>query len=51
MFDGSLFTRDSVAFRNKVNLLRASGGGDEPESTLDAVALGARPEFGPRPTR
>ncbi len=47
-FDGSLFTRDYAAFRREVNKLRATGGGDEPESTLDAVTLAARQDFRPK---
>jgi hypothetical protein len=44
-FDGNAFTKDFKAFRDKVRPLRASGGGDEPESSLQAVALAAKQSF------
>ena len=37
MFDGSPFTTDVDAFRTKVGRLVSMGGGDEPESSLEAV--------------
>ncbi len=47
MFYGEPFTTDPVTFRREVSLLRASGGGDEPESSLDAVMLALRQPFTP----
>lgn len=46
-FDGQPFTRDPAAFRREVSALRATGGGDEPESSLDAVMLALRQPFAP----
>ncbi|MFO0970235.1 MAG: vWA domain-containing protein [Gemmataceae bacterium] len=45
LFDGDPFTRDPVRFSEAVKKLEAKGGGDEPESTLDAVAYAARQPF------
>src|SRR5262249_38584026 len=47
-FDGEVFTKDFDRFRDQVGNLRASGGGDEPESSLDALALAAAQPFRPR---
>ena len=47
MFDGQPFTSDPAAFRRAVAPLKASGGGDEPESSLDAVMLALRQSFAP----
>lgn len=44
-FDGQPFTSDPAAFRKEVSVLRATGGGDEPESSLDAVMLALRQPF------
>ncbi len=44
-FDGSTFTKDYKAFRDKVTLLKAGGGGDIPESSLQGLALAARQPF------
>ncbi|MUG98482.1 VWA domain-containing protein [Scytonema sp. UIC 10036] len=44
-FNGEPFTSDPVAFRNEVAKLRAGGGGDEPESSLDAILLALRQPF------
>lgn len=44
-FNGEHFTNDPVAFRNEVALLQAGGGGDEPESSLDAILLALRQPF------
>ena len=45
LFDGEPFTSDPAAFRREVSQLRASGGGDEPESSLDALLLALRQPF------
>jgi Mg-chelatase subunit ChlD len=44
-FDGQTFTNDPAAFRREVSKLRAKGGGDEPESSLDAVMLALHQPF------
>lgn len=44
-FDGFPFTRDPASFRREVSKLKASGGGDIPESSLDALMLGLRQPF------
>lgn len=44
-FAGQPFTNDPAAFRREVAALRATGGGDEPESSLDAVMLALRQPF------
>ncbi|MFO0969037.1 MAG: GYF domain-containing protein [Gemmataceae bacterium] len=41
-FKGSTFTTDFNLFKNEVGKLRADGGGDLPESSLDAVIVAAR---------
>jgi len=41
-FDDGVFTRMIPEFRERVSLLSASGGGDEPESTFDAILLAMR---------
>jgi hypothetical protein len=43
--NGEAFTKDYKAFRTEVGKLRAGGGGDEPESSLQALALAARQPF------
>ncbi len=45
MFGSEPFTNDPSAFRREVAALRARGGGDEPESSLDAVMLALRQPF------
>ncbi len=40
-----VFTADVVAFRQGVGALQAKGGGDAPESSLDAVMLALRQPF------
>jgi len=45
LFDGEPFTDDSNRFRQEVAKLRAGGGGDEPESSLDALMLALRQPF------
>jgi Ca-activated chloride channel family protein len=51
--DGGMdaFTRDYRAARDKVATLRAGGGGDEPESSLQALALAAQQKFRPNAAR
>jgi Mg-chelatase subunit ChlD len=44
-FAGNMFTDQPDLFRREVSLLRASGGGDRPESSLDALLLAARQPF------
>jgi len=44
-FGGQVFTRDPVAFKSKVSRLKAGGGHDEPESSLDAVMLACSQPF------
>lgn len=45
-FNGNSFTSDSNLFRHEVGRIGLSGGGiDEPESSLDALALAARQSF------
>ncbi len=46
-FSGQPFTKDAAAFRQEVSALKATGGGDEPESSLDAVMLALRQPFSP----
>ena len=43
--DGKAFTKDYEAFRNEVKKQLARGGGDEPESSLQGLALAARQPF------
>lgn len=45
MFAGTPFTGDPLSFRKEVSALRATGGGDEPESSLDAVMLALKQPF------
>ena len=44
-FDGQVFTDNPTLFRTAVNSLVATGGGDAPESSLDAVLLATRQPF------
>jgi Ca-activated chloride channel family protein len=44
-FGGEPFTVDFPAFRREVGRLEAAGGGDIPESSLDALVLAARQPF------
>lgn len=44
-FHGQPFTNDPIAFRTEVAKLKAGGGGDEPESSLDAILLALRQPF------
>lgn len=44
-FAGVPFTADPLAFRREVSGLSASGGGDAPESSLDAVMLALQQPF------
>jgi Mg-chelatase subunit ChlD len=45
LFDGQPFTNDPGAFQRQVSALRASGGGDAPESSHDALLLAASQPF------
>ncbi|HEY3993855.1 MAG TPA: VWA domain-containing protein [Ktedonobacteraceae bacterium] len=45
LFKGQVFTDDPAAFRSEVAVLQASGGGDAPESSLDALMLALRQPF------
>jgi Mg-chelatase subunit ChlD len=49
--DDKPFTKDVEAFSQKVGKLRASGGGDPPESVMDALALASRQPFRDDATR
>ena len=40
-FKGEVFTSDASAFRDEVAKLRANGGGDEPESSFEAITEAA----------
>lgn len=44
-FAGEPFTRDPAAFRREVSSLKAAGGGDLPESSLDGLMLALRQPF------
>jgi hypothetical protein len=44
-FDGEPFTNNPAVFRREVAKLTATGGGDEPESSLDAIMLALRQPF------
>jgi Mg-chelatase subunit ChlD len=44
-FTGEPFTSDPAVFRRAVAALQAEGGGDEPESSLDALMLALRQPF------
>ncbi len=46
-FGSAPFTNDMVAFQSRVGRIRADGGGDVNESSLDATALAARQPFRP----
>jgi hypothetical protein len=46
-FAGAVFTQNPVMFRQEVAKLTAGGGGDEPESSLDALLLASRQPFDP----
>ena len=45
MFSGQPFTSDPEVFREETSKLRATGGGDAPESSLDAIILALRQPF------
>jgi Ca-activated chloride channel family protein len=51
LFDDQPFTKDYTAVRNGVAPLRAGGGGDIPESSLQAMALAARQPFRAKASR
>lgn len=44
-FDGAGFTADAKGFRRQVSKLRAEGGGDAPESSLDGLLLAVAQKF------
>jgi Mg-chelatase subunit ChlD len=44
-FKGQVFTDDPIAFRSVLAPLKASGGGDAPESSLDALMLALHQPF------
>ncbi len=46
-FNGQIFTSDPMLFREQIAGLRAKGGGDEPESSLDAMMLALKQPFDP----
>ncbi|MDJ0718485.1 MAG: VWA domain-containing protein [Prochloraceae cyanobacterium] len=46
-FNGEIFTKDPIAFRQEVSQLTAIGGGDWPESSLDAIMLAIHQPFAP----
>lgn len=46
-FNGEIFTTDPDLFRQQVMKLKAYGGGDEPESSLDALMLALDQPFSP----
>ena len=50
-FAGETFTKDAAVFRREVSRLRAGGGGDIPESSLDAILLALRQPFDPDSSR
>ena len=50
-FETGTFTSTMGDFEQQVKGLQAAGGGDLPESTLDAVVLGAGQDFRPEATR
>lgn len=47
LFEGEPFTSNPAIFREQIAQLRAKGGGDEPESSLDAVLLALDQPFDP----
>ncbi len=50
-FAGEPFTTDIAAFKKAVGRLKADGGGDEPESSLDGLVEAAELKFRPRTAR
>ncbi len=46
-FNGELFTTDIKAFAAEVGKLKAMGGGDDPESSLDGIVEGTKYPFRP----
>jgi hypothetical protein len=50
-FQGQPFTADATAFRREVSQLKAGGGGDLPESSLDGVMLALRQPFNAEGTK
>jgi Mg-chelatase subunit ChlD len=50
-FNGHSFTEDSNLFKTEVSKLEAKGGGDLPESSLDALLLALRQPFDERASK
>lgn len=50
-FNGQPFTNDPHLFRQEISSLKAQGGGDEPESSLDAMMLALNQPFDPDASR
>lgn len=48
LFDGQPFTSDPFVFQREARSLKAFGGGDNPESSLDAILLALRQPFDAR---
>ncbi|MCM1982401.1 VWA domain-containing protein [Lyngbya confervoides] len=46
-FDGEVFTKDAKSFQAQVGKLKAGGGGDRPESSLDALLYATQQPFEP----
>ena len=44
-FNGEVFTNNPILFRQKVSKMKAYGGGDAPESSLDSVMLALAQPF------
>lgn len=51
LFDGHPFTANAAAFQAEVSKLKATGGGDEPESSLDAILLALKQPFDAEATK
>ena len=50
-FNGEIFTNNPEIFRKEVEKLKADGGGDIPESSLDAIMLALNQPFTPEVTK
>ena len=50
-FSGSPLTSDATSFQSEVGRLAPVGGGDTPESSLDALSLSAQQPFRPQATK
>lgn len=51
LFDRHAFTANAASFQREVSKLKAAGGGDEPESSLDAILLALKQPFDPEATK